>query len=66
MVGCAEKPAKSPGAENPPKKPCRKFATKKTPNRKEAQDGRSGVHETWIQMGLVLFSIEKSGLPHDR
>ncbi len=25
----AEKPAKSPGAENPPKKTCRKFAKKK-------------------------------------
>jgi hypothetical protein len=45
------KPAKSPDAENPPKKTCRKFAKKKTPNRKEAQNGRPGVHATWIQKG---------------
>jgi hypothetical protein len=44
MVGCAEKPAKLPGAEKPPKKNVQKVRKeKKTPNRKEAQDGRPGV-----------------------
>jgi hypothetical protein len=52
MVGCAEKPAKSPwGTENPPKKRAESSQRKKTPNRKEAQDGRPGVHATRIQKG---------------
>jgi hypothetical protein len=65
MVGCAEKPAKSPWAQKTrQKKTCRKFAKKK-----KHQTGKRPkmADRGWIQKGYQgLFSIEKSGLPHDR
>jgi hypothetical protein len=56
------------GAENPPKKTCGKFATKK----KHQTGKRPKMADLWsMRRGYkraikVLFSIEKSGLPHDR
>jgi hypothetical protein len=57
--------------KNRQKKRAESSQRKKIPNRKEAQDGRPGVHCEVDTKGLsraikVLFSIEKSGLSHDR